>query len=120
MYLSPSELGVTSVDGGWPRAKRLFWLESEPGMEPGVRCEPMDVSHAVDRLSMVHAAHNLLYGDLGAFLDLARGGSTEARDGPTWRQLVERGLDGVASYRLSFPPGDRVLSQALEHLLQPV
>ena len=119
LFLSPSELGVSPVDGGWPRVRRLFWLESEPGTESGVRCERMDVRDAVTQLSIIQAVHNLLYGDLGDFLDAAGGKLTGMDYGSRWRGTLERGLEGASCYRLSFRTGEGVLSEVLERVLQP-
>ena len=118
LFLAPSELGVSTVEGEWPRVRRLFWLESEPRTEPGVHCEPMDVRDAVKQLSISQAVQNLLYGDIGALLDVTGGNSTGADYGALWQRTLERGLEGASCYRISFRAGDGVLPKALEQVLQ--
>lgn len=118
IHVTPADLGILSASDTNARARRLFWLESEAGAGPAVRCEPMSVREAAERLAIMQAAHDLWYGDLGAFLDLPRQDRATPDYGSRWRHTVEHGLAGASCYRLTFPADGPASPEVLEQVLR--
>jgi hypothetical protein len=117
VHVSPSALAVptnsTNSDGG-ARVDRLFWLEVADG--PATQCEPMDTQEAIRQLTLINGAHDLAYGDVGAFLEPGGTGHMGASYATRWRETIERGLRSVSCYRLSSPKGHDAAREVLEHV----
>ncbi len=119
VHVSPSELGLPAIPEPRALVRRFFWLQ--PGADPrsSAACETMTAGEAAGQLSIMQAAHDLWYGDLGVLFDALRRAPAGADHGSRWRETVERGLAGAGCYRLTFPAGEGVPEDVLQIVLAP-
>ncbi len=117
VHVAPIELGLDAVLEPRASLHRFFWLAPQAGSGWGVGCETVLAGEAVGLLSIMQAAHDLWYGDIGSLLGALGGGRAESEYGSRWRETVERGLAGAQCWRLAFPAGEGAQEDVLDHVV---